>query len=197
MTLTVRPLLTGIRLLTPQVNIIGSGRGWNLAPSDGLSWGVNNVIFKRPVDLLFDMHDHVLMSGDRKDKCEKIAAECKRTGTTAYSVRGNPEFNYRRYPIEAICERFQTTFFTNGVCYAIAMALDMGVERIDLYGINHHVDLNIKEHIREKPGVDYWLGVATGMDVEWEVHGELSQVGRTFSGKLYGYEGMYAKEKEA
>ena len=169
-----------------QLNLIGTGQGWKLAPCNGVAWGVNNVIFKRRVDLLFDMHDHFRIEGSRKAKCDRVANECKRLGVEAYSIHENPEYNYRRYPIELISQRFKTSYFSNGVCYMIALALDIGFKRLDLYGINHNKDLNPHEYVEEKAGVDFWLGIATGMGVEWEAHGEFSMIGKIK--KPYGYE---------
>ena len=170
----------------PQLNIIGAGQGWNLAPPKNC-WGVNKVIFKRPIDLLFDMHDHLTIEGARKEKCLKIAEQCRLTNTPAYSIRLNDHFGYLRYPIEQIYNRFKTKFFSNGICYMISLALYQGMDRLDFYGINH-MKVNGKEYSKEKPGVDFWLGVATGMGVEWKSHGNLSQIGKTFNGLPYGYE---------
>ena len=39
------------------VAIVGKGEGWREAPDGGEVWGVNDVVLRRDVALVFDMHD--------------------------------------------------------------------------------------------------------------------------------------------
>ena len=38
------------------VIIIGTGIGWELAPLEGNTWGVNDLCSRRPVKVVFNLH---------------------------------------------------------------------------------------------------------------------------------------------
>jgi hypothetical protein len=56
----------------------------------------------------------------------------------------------------------QVSNFTSTVAYAIALALYQGYKSIELYGIEANSDT---EYGRQKPGILFWIGVASGLKV--------------------------------
>jgi hypothetical protein len=71
----------------------------------------------------------------------------------------------------------------------IALALLNGVKELNFYGVNHSKKNNIfDEYTMQKPGVDYWLGAAMSRGVEYNVHGALSEIGKTLYNRAYGYD---------
>ena len=40
-----------------KVIIIGKGPGWEKAPKEGETWGLNDLLLYRPLKLTFEMHD--------------------------------------------------------------------------------------------------------------------------------------------
>ncbi len=169
-----------------RINIVGSGNGMELAP-DNNCWGINSVIFYRDVDLHFDMHVKLAMTSDQKKRRNKIIAVAAEKGIPVMSCHAIKWTHYIRYPIEKVVSEFNTGYFSNGVCYMIAYAILQGVKELHFYGVNHtRVDM-LGEYALQKPGVDYWLGVADGRGVKCEIHGPLSEIGKTIDGRAYGY----------
>jgi hypothetical protein len=70
--------------------------------------------------------------------------------------------NSTRYPIEPITANFGR-YFTSTAAYMIALAIDRGAEWIGLFGLNMAVDT---EYVRQRPCVEYMVGVARGMGIE-------------------------------
>lgn len=71
-----------------------------------------------------------------------------------------------KYPIGAISKEFDP-YFNCTVDYMIALAIWMGFQVIELYGI-----LCLKEYEFEKKGIAYWLGVCRGKGIKFSVPDE-------------------------
>jgi hypothetical protein len=122
-----------------------------------------------------------------------------------YSPDGNPYFDWdalnqlpceiitlhkvpiakaKMYPLRRISETFHTRYFSNTISYMIAYALyKRGFDRIRLYGIDM---LEHGEYAQEKGGVEFWLGVARGMGLDFTIsYG--SAVCQTVTGAPYGF----------
>lgn len=92
------------------------------------------------------------------------------------------------FPIKEVVKKFGLPYFTNTISYMIAYALLQGAEEIDIYGVNQ---ASSSEYFYEKAGVEYWIGIATGLGVKVIINGAQSEVlanKRRFGGNLlYGY----------
>ena len=158
------------------MNIIGKGKGWEDAPMDGESWGITQLILRRPVNRVVDMNDYALW-GEREAKEAELARQ--------EALKLDVEYvDLHNYPLKAVIQRFGTDYFSSTVDYAIALALHEGQTEIDLYGVNM---ANPGEYAYQKPGADFWCGVAIGMGVKLKVHGQWSSLMRTQDNMLYGY----------
>jgi len=158
-----------------------------LAPQENC-WGINSIIFERDVDLHFDMHREELLLPHQRERRDKIIEITNKKNIPVYSCDAIPGTTYIRYPIELVLAEFNTEYFSNGVCYMIALALISGVKEINFYGVNHTRLNMLDEYTLQKPGVDHWLGVCVGRKIPYYVHGAWSEIGRTFSGRTYGYD---------
>ena len=159
-----------------KITIIGCGHGWEDAPTDGESWGVNHLITRRPVSMYFDLHD---WEKEREDQLALLKAARERGEET-----NTPIMTQENYPLKEIIKEFQTDYFSNTVAYMIALAIYTGYDEIDLYGVNQEIG---SEYIFEKGGVEYWLGIAKGRGINIAVHGERSHVLLTQSKQMYGF----------
>jgi hypothetical protein len=72
-------------------------------------------------------------------------------------------------------------YFTSGPCYALAMAIHLGYERIEMYGIEME---NNTEYLYQRDGVALFLGIAAGRGI----HVEIDSRSMMFYAPLYGYE---------
>uniref|UniRef100_A0A6M3J494 Uncharacterized protein n=1 Tax=viral metagenome TaxID=1070528 RepID=A0A6M3J494_9ZZZZ len=159
-----------------KVSLIGKGRCWEEAPLEGLSWGITQLILRRPVDRVIDMNDYTLwgsVEAEEADQAKALAAE-----------RGVEYIDRSNYPLNDVIEFFDTDYFSNTVDYSIALALIEGYDEIHLYGVNMEVG---SEYIFEKAGVEFWIGMALGRGIKVIVHGQYSTIMRTKDGLLYGY----------
>lgn len=158
------------------MNIIGKGKGWEDAPLDGESWGITQLILRRPVSRVVDMNDYALW-GEREAKEARLARQ--------EALRLDVEYvDLHNYPLNAVIDRFGTDYFSSTVDYAIALALYEGQTEIDLYGVNM---ANHGEYSYQKPGADFWCGVAIGVGAKVRIHGKWSSLMRTRDNLLYGY----------
>jgi hypothetical protein len=168
------------------LNIIGRGSGASEAPREFESWSVNIGILRHErVDVGFDMHEEGKMNGVQIERRRQIIPWATERKIPVYSVHAIPGTTYKRYPIEKVIKRFQTGFFSNAICYMIALALLEGVDKLNIYGVLHLEKFD--EYAMQKPGVDHWLGIAKGMGVEYYIHGGYCEIGRTKDGLAYGY----------
>jgi hypothetical protein len=111
-----------------KIIIIGKGHGWELAPKEGETWGMTQLILRRPVSLVVDMNDYSLWG-----PVEEREARCARELALKTGV---PYIDLMNYPLESIKNVFQTDYFSNTVDYSIALALYRGCTELDFYGVN-------------------------------------------------------------
>lgn len=84
------------------------------------------------------------------------------------------------YPLDDIIKSFGSCFFTCSISYMIAYALHIGVNEIEMHG----VDLNgTREYIAERSSVFYWIGRAEGIGVKVNMSNEIDK-----PAFLYGYQ---------
>lgn len=165
-----------------KVIIIGKGVGWEKAPKDGETWGINDVIQRRPVKLIIDMHDWGNNYRSDRQKTLQLAIETK---TPLISVNAYPEHSLSMaYPLRDIIDFFGTDYLGSTLDYAIAYAIYKGARELDLYGINLESGT---EYTMQKPSAEFWLGVAKGRGIKVKIHGE-SRLLKTGNKKLYGYQ---------
>jgi len=75
-------------------------------------------------------------------------------------------FTTEPYPTREIGRMFGQAHFMNDMSYMIAMALYEGYKSLLLYGVDQGPGLIYQ---RGRPFTIYWLGVATGMGVSWDL----------------------------
>ena len=58
---------------------------------------------------------------------------------------------------------YEPKYFTNSVCYMIAMAIKEGYGRIELYGVRQ---AGLVEYMDQRKGAEFWVGYAMGKGIE-------------------------------
>lgn len=161
----------------PVLAIIAKGSGWQSAPYDIETWGVTQVLLKRPVDLVIDMNVYADNRWGEKEKQDnrEVIHRC--------SKKNIPYIGLDNYPIDDVVSFFKTNYFTNTIDYAIALALYRNFKTIHLYGVNMKLE---SEYAYQKPGVDFWCGYALGMGKNIIAHKSTAM--RSKTGLMYGYE---------
>lgn len=94
------------------------------------------------------------------------------------------------YPLEEIVSAYLPKFirddeviqyFTSSVCYAVALAIYQGYERIELYGVDM---ANNTEYLYQRDGIALWFGIALGKGIEVYIPRMCSM----FNAPRYGYD---------
>ncbi len=193
--------------------LIGKGDGWKNAPTQGdfETWGVNDLVVERKVDMEFDMHRlderwepdiEIRVSAMDLTKCSADAKFQEDLNTKiglVRTVKKCTELNVPlmtlkhydfaptsvEYPLDDVIQDLRSDNFTNGIDYMIAYAIHCGVfTDIDLYGINMAMG---SEYEWEKPGCDFWLGLAKGRGIRVNIKSNVTLLLKPRDGMLYGY----------
>ena len=174
------------------VTLVGKGDGWDKFPKDAKHiWAVNSglIDIQKHATMAFHLHDEwsdvdydEIMGIVKKRKLPLLVCEPmdKEFGITTAMV----------YPLKEIVEKLSgTPYFTNSVSYMIAYALYKGFTKIELYGFPMNTLLEYKE---QKPSIEFWIGVATGMGIDIELHDKSTILFLLEDqNRLYGYDRTY------
>jgi hypothetical protein len=87
------------------------------------------------------------------------------------------------YPLKEIVKKFGIPYFTNTIAYMLAYALYEKVDSIQIYGV---VQGGYYEYMKERKGVEFWLGIAAGTGIKIEIKGN-SELLTNDDNLLYGY----------
>ena len=165
--------------------LIGKGNGKELAPLKGkgiVTWGVNDIVAHRDVDVCFFMDAHLLFGSQME---EFIIKSVEKTDTPVYCIE---KFDHIPtsivYPLEEIKQAFGTDYFADSFSYMLALAIYDGYREFDIYGFNYAFG---EKYITEKPCVSYWLGVASGLGCTLNLYGDHCGLLKTADAKLYSY----------
>ncbi len=99
-----------------------------------------------------------------------------------------------RYPIEDVRKNELMNFnggqqyYTSSPAYALALAIERGYKRIEIYGVEMETDT---EYRFQRDGIAFWIGVAVGKGIEVDLHSKQFLIA-----PLYGYEGDVKLEYE-
>jgi hypothetical protein len=159
------------------VALIGKGPGFELAPLKGkgvTTWGANDACGHRECDVVFWM-DRCWEKDSLQDKVIKESVNL--TKTLIYSTQEWDDIpTSKKYPLEELTDYYGIDFFNDSCCYMLALAIYQGFKRISLYGFNYAWGDMYKE---ERPGVEFWLGVAIASGITIDIEGELSDLLKT------------------
>jgi hypothetical protein len=168
--------------------MLGTARNRGDAPFDDESveiWGVSGVLTAtdvKRVDTIFEMHPRRFWADDA------ILRVLNGHGGDVWMQDHYDEVpNSRAYPIDVVRNAFymptmgDTLYVTNTVSYMLAMALLMGYDDIETFGIWMEAE---GEYGYQRPNCEFFLGYAHAMGVKVKLNG-----GDVLKANfLYGYE---------
>lgn len=127
-------------------------------------WGVNSVYkMAKKLDKLF-ITDPKL---NYYDKPNHDFAELNALNIPIVSLHKFKELKKLvHYPYDKIVARWGSEFFTNSICYMVAYALYNDYKLIKMCGIDMATSM---EYILERGGIEFWVGVGTGMGVKFDI----------------------------
>lgn len=143
-----------------KVILIGKGPGWENAPMEGETWGVNDLILRRPVKLTFDIHP---ISNVLKEYPEEIE-EINRLGIPVIT-----SMKHKLLPTAIVfpIDEMPSRYFNNSIAYMIAYAIYKGATEIEMYGV---ALLLGDEHAYQRPCVEFWIGYAVAKGIKVTIH---------------------------
>ena len=143
-----------------EVIILGRGQSWRDCPFDAECWAIASVLNMPEVDC------RKINKVFAFDDFESTRSERQIAKQFNIPVVSNRSYATEKYPSEEILREFGKTYFLPSVSYMIAYAIYKGYKKLRLYGVDQAPEWN---HLINKPYVMFWLGVATGRGVEWEL----------------------------
>ncbi len=169
-----------------EVIILGSGKTSKLCDYHCETWGVNfTYMFAKKLDKLFFTDENSEVEKHQYQELDKL----KVLHPTLVFPTVYPKFKdfglpIEIYPIKDILTFFETKYFCNSIAYMLAYAIYEGYNKIWLYGMDFDNE-GMRELLQERPGMEYWIGVARGFDIEVIIP-EKSALLKTFDRKMYG-----------
>jgi hypothetical protein len=161
------------------VIILGKAMTGQMCPWDADEvWGINNVCEQEEYT---GKKVHKLFAFDQLEPAYTAMMK-KHAPIVSWQDYGDI-----KYPLDEVIKAFDTEFFVNTVCYAIAYAIFTGVKRLGVYGVDQAFGA---PYAQENRGVEYWIGRAVQAGIKVEAPEE-SQLMRTISGVLYGVKDSY------
>ncbi len=173
--------------------MIGKADGWRDAPPCGEghdTWGVNDLICRRPVDTVFAMHYREDMEEAGKlSEWDATLAEAEKSDTPMYvpGIRDDLPRVAIVYPLRDVVEKLGSYYFYSSVDYMLALAIFNRYDVIDMYGFRMG---HKSEYSTQKGSAEFWIGMARGRGITVNIHGR-SHLCRAVDRKLYGYEQRY------
>lgn len=177
-----------------RVIIVGKGNGWEDAPllsADYAVWGVNDLVCRRDLDVVFMMDDKERCARSGRmaqyDATLKAASE-KSIPVCASAMDGDYPGVMFKYPLRSVINSIGERYFSSSIDYMLALAIAEGFTCIDLYGVLmcHHSEFRY-----QRPSAEYWIGLARGRGIEVNINGRSSALCTMENDQLYGYEKAY------
>ena len=142
--------------------LLGKGPLKEQCPFDKEVWGTLSLLtdkewWDKPYSKLF------IVDTVKDDWPPLIKAQEK-----GYTITGRSRYPYVTdpMPLSYMKERFGSVYLMNNLSYMIAMALYLGYENLDLWGVWGPAPEKLWPGAKY---ITYWLGVATGVGVEWKL----------------------------
>lgn len=178
------------------VYLLGKGDGWDKVydiqnRNDVEVWGVNDACLRTPgLDKTFHMHDLYEFSHTEPNiSSTKLFVDyCnEHPEMEVFTVKSWEKIPHlKEYPVDEIIEYFNLPipYFTSGPEYMIAYAIYKGFKNINYLGLNMTVK---QEYIDQKPGMEFWTGVALGKGCNVNLQHDTTSIMKTRDSLLYGY----------
>lgn len=157
-------------------------------------WGFNNQMVQgwcRRATAIFDIHHPADIHRRRLEHPafgDWLSKQKEITVYTPSPIEDCPRNEV--YPLDEVCADLFPNFkrgdevnkyFTSGPCYALALAIHKGYERIEMYGIEMESN---SEYVYQRDGIGLFFGIALGRGIEVF----LPRKSMMFFSPLYGYD---------
>ena len=163
------------------------------SPVECQVWTINAGCGTFRHDVVFDMHTPTYLKNNSATRIDARRAWLKKHDRPIIMPRADPEYpTSQTYPLRRVIEESNSTYFTTGLAYLLALALVSGVRELALYGVDFSYDREKKTH--DEPGracCEYWVGrlIQNGCEVYLTTNTHfLDMWDRSSKQKIYGYD---------
>jgi hypothetical protein len=175
-----------------KIHLLGKGPTWINCPGREEKyevkgeeiWGAGSVFNNNvSVDRIFLMHDprQELIYEDRGYFKHVREYDKPVYSHEKYDVLGPKN---AEYPVDYVLSHFPRVYYTNAVCWMLALAILMEPEEIIYHGIDMQVAV---EYHNERGGTEYWTGQADGRGIKVTIpDGSAICTTNSLWGPLYG-----------
>lgn len=174
-----------------KVAVIGMGNSRDAYVTDRLLnhseydevWGINAAGNIYNCDKVFMIDDARYLINLQPERYSFL----KNTKTAVITKKKYPELSDSlvEYPYDEIVNKYKTRYFSNTVAYAIAYGLHTGVKEMVFFGCDY--DYNGEVHEINRPGTEFWLGIAHALGVKVGVTDQSSLLNMNTT-QSYAYE---------
>ena len=140
---------------------------------------------------VFEMHGPEEYTSPMVENSQYWAWMQKQTNVPVYMRQFDPRIpRSESFPLAEVVEKYLSKFtrggeaiqyFTSSPCYALALAILQGYERIELWGIEMETNT---EYLYQRDGLGLWIGIALAHGIEVV----LPEQSFIFSSPRYGYD---------
>lgn len=149
-----------------KIALIGTAPTMHLAPFDDPSWEIwthnSSARFLPRADRIFDLHPRWWWEKEKR-WLPNYVKWLKQCPVPIYMQRRYPDIPQSiAYPKARVLAEFRR-YFSTQTAWMIALALTEGVTHIGFFGIHYATK---DERGEQRPGCEYWMGVAEGRGVQ-------------------------------
>ncbi len=185
-----------------KIAIVGTAEPhWRAAPFDDPSWEIwtcGGIFAVAPrTDRHFELHDKAETckgwgSPESEAAARKVYWDWLRDAGPKAVLRGSTADapNAEIYPLDAILTNFPDRYFTNSISWMLALALIEGCTELGIWGVDMALTGDpavpeSHEYARQRPSVEFYLGIAVGMGVRLVLPPETTLLKTR---RLYGFQ---------
>jgi len=146
------------------LTLVGKGDSWESCPFEGEVWGVVTCVL---TEGLTDKHYDKLFAFDPdNDNADPFYRQClKEARRRGIPIVSTFSWADERYPTLQIIEEFKVAYIRTSFTYMLALAIYLNKNPLAIYGF----DQTEGEYFRGKPFVTFWLGVAVGRGIKYNI----------------------------
>ena len=155
-------------------------------------WCINSAGGTYPCDKIFmlDPASRFFDSDDAGHQTNSMVKVLENTEVPIYTCEADPRIkNPVVFPVEEVCNFTKCAYMNNTVAYAIAYAMYIGVEKIDLFGIDFSYKENLHFAEAGRACVEFWISKCMSNGIIVGVSGRSTLLDSNMPGthKLYGF----------
>lgn len=153
--------------------LLGQGPSMHGCPFDTETWAAVSVLSHKGWE---DKPYSKVFCFDKPENKEDEAIGIKVAQRRGIPIVGLPIIMYyptvsepfvtEEYPLREMLNKYDTNYFKNDISYMIAYAIHLGYKHLRLWGVDQSGE---EMYTMARPYVMFWLGVATGAGVKWEL----------------------------